>query len=89
MRLVLVDGVDEMRREEREGMLEALKELTELFPLSRFVVTSRPPAVDELTWPAWRGWLQEASFAESSLAEMRWPSRSRPSWAAGTMRCAR
>jgi Leucine-rich repeat (LRR) protein len=71
--LVLVDGVDEMRREEREGMLDALKELTELFPLSRFVVTSRPPAVDELAWPAWRAWLQEARFAESWLAEMLWP----------------
>jgi hypothetical protein len=55
--LVLVDGVDEMRREEREAMLEALQDLIRLYPLSRFVVTSRPPAVDELAWPAWRGWL--------------------------------
>ena len=30
--LVLVDGVDEMRREEREGMLEALQELIRVVP---------------------------------------------------------
>ncbi len=60
--LVLVDGVDEMRREDREGMLEALQELTQLFPLSRFVVTSRPPVVDELTWPIWHAVAARGAF---------------------------
>ncbi|HSN74162.1 MAG TPA: NACHT domain-containing protein [Anaerolineae bacterium] len=71
--LVLIDGVDEMRRDDREGLLEALTELVLLYPLSRFVVTSRPPAVDELAWPAWQIWLREAGFAESWLADMHWP----------------
>ncbi|MBK7203092.1 MAG: NACHT domain-containing protein [Anaerolineae bacterium] len=71
--LVLVDGVDEMRRDDREGMLEALQDLTQLYPLSRFIVTSRPPVVDELTWPAWHVWLEEAGFAESRLADLLWP----------------
>ena len=44
-----------------------------MYPLSRFVVTSRPPAVDELAWPAWQVWLREAGFAESWLADMHWP----------------
>ncbi|MFZ2360977.1 MAG: NACHT domain-containing protein [Anaerolineae bacterium] len=71
--LVLIDGVDEMRRDDREGLLEALTELARLYPLSRFVVTSRPPAVDELAWPAWQNWLREADFAESWLADMHPP----------------
>lgn len=71
--LVLIDGVDEMRRDDREGLLEALTELIRLYPLSRFVVTSRPPAVDELAWPAWQDWLREAGFAESWLADMHPP----------------
>ena len=71
--LVLIDGVDEMKRADRDAMLEALQELTVMYPLSRFIVTSRPPAVDETSWPAWHAWLEEAGFIESALPEMTWP----------------
>lgn len=61
--LVLVDGLDEMPPERRDEVRRWLRELVDLFPESRFVVTSRPPALEE-------GWLDERDFALAELQPM-------------------
>jgi Leucine-rich repeat (LRR) protein len=61
--LVLVDGVDELPEESREAVRTWLDELVEGFPESRFVVTSRPPAIET-------GWLSSSGFADHELQPM-------------------
>lgn len=61
--LVLVDGVDELRDEEREAAAEWLRDLIHTYPDSRYVVTSRPPAVSE-------DWLDPDGFAAAFLEPM-------------------
>lgn len=61
--LVLIDGVDELREDERARAAEWLRDLVEAYPEARYVVTSRPPAVAE-------DWLDEASFSSSFLEPM-------------------
>lgn len=63
--LVLVDGIDEMPEEERSTARGWLCQLTEAFPHSRFVVTSRPAAADE-------DWLAEEGFDSAELEPMSW-----------------
>jgi Leucine-rich repeat (LRR) protein len=52
--LVLVDGIDELPEERREEAHQWLEDLVEVYPESRYVVTSRPPAVGE-DWLAGQG----------------------------------
>jgi NACHT domain len=61
--LVLIDGVDELPPERRGEVRHWLAELTDTFPDSRYVVTSRPPAVEE-------GWLDDRDFAAAELQPM-------------------
>jgi len=71
--LVLVDGVDELPAERarqtdansttRDDVYEWLRDLVDVFPDARYVVTARPAAVSE-------NWLNELSFAEASLEAM-------------------
>jgi hypothetical protein len=61
--LVLVDGVDELPPERRGEVRRWLAELADTFPDSRFVVTSRPPAVEE-------GWLDDQEFSAAELQPM-------------------
>lgn len=68
--LVLIDGVDEMPKKQRDALLKELKSLVRNYPLARYVVSSRPTAVNEKQWPEWRNWLKEAAFAEVILQEM-------------------
>lgn len=49
--VVLVDGVDELPDERREEVRTWLRELIATFPNARYIVTSRPAAVD----PYWLG----------------------------------
>jgi hypothetical protein len=61
--LVLVDGVDELREEERKDAVEWLRDLIRRYPDSRYVVTSRPPAVSE-------NWLADQGFVSAFLEQM-------------------
>ena len=61
--LLLIDGVDELREDERAKAAEWLQDLVETYPEARYVVTSRPPAVAD-------DWLDEASFSSSFLEPM-------------------
>jgi hypothetical protein len=61
--LVLIDGVDELRSEERPLAADWLQDLVETYPKARYVVTSRPPAVGE-------DWLDEVDFLPSFLEPM-------------------
>jgi hypothetical protein len=61
--LVLIDGVDELPDEKREEGRQWLIDLVSTYPLARYVVTSRPPAVDE-------EWLTADGFAAVMLEPM-------------------
>jgi hypothetical protein len=61
--VVLVDGIDELPAERRLEVRDWLGELTGAFPRARFVVTSRPAAVEP-------GWLAAEDFTEVRLQPM-------------------
>ncbi|MBT3788735.1 MAG: NACHT domain-containing protein [Alphaproteobacteria bacterium] len=58
--LVLIDGVDELPEGMRNGARIWLEDLTEEFAETRFIVTSRPPAVSS-------EWLDDLNFAHCEL----------------------
>ncbi|GLY88518.1 NACHT domain-containing protein [Actinoallomurus iriomotensis] len=64
--LILVDGIDELPEPERRPARAWLRELTAAYPGARFVVTSRPTAVDE-------SWLDAEGFSAAELQPMSWP----------------
>lgn len=61
--LILIDGVDELPEEDREHVRRWLRDLTDVFNECKFVVTSRPPAIDE-------GWLDAMDFEDTELQPM-------------------
>lgn len=61
--LILVDGVDEMPEGQRERVRAWLAELVETFRSARYVITSRPAAIDE-------GWLDQLRFTTTELQQM-------------------
>ena len=61
--LLLVDGVDELPPERREAARHWLGELVRAYPQVRFVVTSRPPAIDE-------DWLADEGFVPFDLLSL-------------------
>ncbi|MEV6388891.1 NACHT domain-containing protein [Nocardia xishanensis] len=61
--LVLVDGVDEVPESMRPKARKWLSELVGEFPDSRYIVTSRPPAVDD-------NWLASDGFSTLELLPM-------------------
>ena len=73
--LVLIDGIDELPDEEsREAAQEWIEDLTNEFPNSTFVITSRPPAVkDGLRAPNFRiAELQPMSMLDINIFIRRW-----------------
>src|SRR5579875_160642 len=70
--LFLVDGADELPEEQRPAVAAWLRELTELFPRVRYVLTTRPGALDVPVRP--RGSvldaLQETGFRHATLEPM-------------------
>ncbi|MBI5715846.1 MAG: leucine-rich repeat domain-containing protein [Chloroflexi bacterium] len=68
--VVLVDGVDELPREQRETMLEKLMELVKLYPASRYLITSRPAAVKGEEWQTWGEWIAHENFDDALLQAM-------------------
>lgn len=61
--VVLVDGVDELPEDRRDATRSWLRELVAAFPNARYVVTSRPAAVDA-------AWLEGEGFAAAELLPM-------------------
>ncbi|MEK8173171.1 NACHT domain-containing protein [Streptomyces sp. M19] len=62
--VLLVDGADEIPKEDRARTRAWLKKLLAVFPGNLWLVTSRPAAID-------RGWLSREGFQEFALAPMR------------------
>jgi hypothetical protein len=63
---VLVDGVDEVSEAQRPAVLAWLQELVQLFPRVRYVITTRPGAIDKDAKDA----LDEAKFVWTALDPM-------------------
>jgi NACHT domain/Leucine Rich repeats (2 copies) len=61
--IILVDGVDELSAAQREETHTWLKELTATYPNCRFIITSRPHAIED-------GWMNQEAFSEAVLQEM-------------------
>lgn len=61
--MVMVDGVDEVPQLERHAVYQWIKDLVETYKKVKFIVTSRPTAVNE-------GWLDREGFAEFELEPM-------------------
>ncbi|GAA0518955.1 ATP-binding protein [Paractinoplanes deccanensis] len=61
--LLLIDGIDEVPPERREAVRAWIADLAEAYPESRYVVTSRPPAIDE-------DWLAEHDFVPFDLLSL-------------------
>jgi hypothetical protein len=64
--IVLVDGVDEVPEGQRRDVIQWLRDLTDFFPQSRYVATTRPGAIAD-------GALAEAGFTQASLEPMNPP----------------
>ncbi|MDA2811429.1 NACHT domain-containing protein [Nocardiopsis sp. RSe5-2] len=62
--LLLIDGVDELPKDEREAARRWLRELLADFPRCRYVVTSRPAAVGE-------DWLSHQDFTSAEVQPLR------------------
>jgi hypothetical protein len=58
--LLLIDGVDELPPERRETARRWLGELVRAYPQARYVVTSRPPAIED-------DWLTDEGFVPFDL----------------------
>jgi len=65
--IVLIDGIDELAHDRRDTFLDWLQKLLDLFPLTRFLVTSRDYAVDQ-------AWFEEQNFVILDLLRMDLPS---------------
>ena len=61
--VIMVDGVDEVAESRRAEVQKWLKEIVETFPKCRFIVTSRPHAVEE-------HWLARENFEDADLQPM-------------------
>lgn len=61
--LVLLDGVDEVHRDQRPQLGEEIGELIRTFPHCTYVITTRPGAVE-------RGWLDRFEFIEARVEPM-------------------
>jgi predicted NACHT family NTPase len=61
--IVLIDGVDEVSASQREEVHTWLRDLVETYKDARFIVTSRPHAIEE-------GWMNHEAFSDAMLQEM-------------------
>lgn len=61
--IVLVDGIDEVPEPQRRDIIQWLRDLTDFFPQSRYVITTRPGAVAD-------GALADAAFTHAVLEPM-------------------
>jgi len=63
--ILLIDGVDELDALKRDDVREWTRGLIKIFPDCKYVVTSRPIAVDD-------DWLKKERFEEAELLPMSW-----------------
>jgi Leucine-rich repeat (LRR) protein len=71
--LVLIDGVDELPRQERQDFFESLKDLVRDFSEVTYVVTSRPSGLKNLrgeVWQEWEDWVETQGFVNLTLEPM-------------------
>ncbi|NMF56773.1 leucine-rich repeat domain-containing protein [Pseudanabaena yagii] len=71
--LVLIDGVDELPRLQRQDFFEALKDLVSDFEEATFIVTSRPSGLKNMQgdeWEEWEEWVRSNGFATWTLEPM-------------------
>ncbi len=61
--IVLIDGLDEAAEEHRSTVRNWLRDLLAQYPQARYVVTTRPHAVEE-------GWLDKDDFLDATLQDM-------------------
>lgn len=61
--IVLIDGVDEIPASQREDVSTWLKDLAETYPAARFIITSRPHAIEE-------GWMDHEGLSDAELQPM-------------------
>lgn len=63
--LVLIDGVDELPRNQRQDFFDALADLMADFPYARYIVTSRPAGLKNSqgeAWQEWETWTEQVEF---------------------------
>jgi Leucine-rich repeat (LRR) protein len=71
--LVLIDGVDELPRQERQDFLEALKDLVRDFSEAIYIVTSRPSGLKDAqgeVWQEWEDWVESQGFVNLHMEPM-------------------
>ena len=71
--LVLIDGVDELPKKQRQDFFESLKDLVSDFQEATFIVTSRPSGLKDQQgeeWQEWEEWVKENNFATWTLEPM-------------------
>ncbi|MDY6940710.1 MAG: leucine-rich repeat domain-containing protein [Cyanobacteriota bacterium] len=71
--LVLIDGVDELPRQERQDFFEALQDLVRDFSEATYIVTSRPSGLKNLQgeeWLEWEDWIEDRDFVNLTLEPM-------------------
>ncbi|MBD1868442.1 leucine-rich repeat domain-containing protein [Cyanobacteria bacterium FACHB-471] len=71
--LVLIDGVDELPRQERQDFLEALKDLVRDFSEAIYIVTSRPSGLKDAqgeVWQEWEDWVEAQDFVNLNMEPM-------------------
>lgn len=70
--LVLIDGVDELPRQERQDFFEALQDLVRDFSQATYIVTSRPSGlkIQGEEWQAWEDWVKAQAFVNLTLEPM-------------------
>ncbi|MDP9313731.1 MAG: leucine-rich repeat domain-containing protein [Chloroflexota bacterium] len=66
--VVLIDGVDELPQQQRKDMLKQLQQFVIDYPEARYIITSRPPALNE--WPEWEAWTASKEFVQARLLPM-------------------
>jgi|GEM_PF-610014 len=68
--LVLIDGVDELPKSQREEMRQRLARWVKTFGLARFIVSSRTYALNQNDFPEWWEWINNENFIQATLQRM-------------------
>jgi hypothetical protein len=74
--LVLIDGVDELPRGERQPFFEALQKLLTEFPDAIYITTSRPAGLKDENgeeWVEWENWVKAERFSNCVMEPMTLP----------------
>lgn len=67
--ILLIDGVDEITSERRTELVNILKELV-IYGNNRFVITSRPYAIEDPNWHEWHEWIKEYQFTVAEITSL-------------------